>query len=118
MGGISMNWRKLIYSIVIPVIVGFVFGLFLSIGILTNATVFFFAIALTIAGVLSSTGHGKNGNAPSTITLVSELGDSFHWLFVVKTVIFVLVTGFTVYLAKMIMDKPKEKKEGDKNKTK
>ena len=132
MGGISMNWRKLIYSIVIPVIVGFVFGLFLSIGILTNATVFFFAIALTIAGVLSSTGHGKNGDAPSTITmgflatavtylflsLVSELGDSFNWLFVVKTVIFVLVTGFTVYLAKMIMDKTKEKKEGDKNKTK
>ena len=87
-----MNWRKLIYSIVIPVIVGFVFGLFLSIGILTNATVFFFAIALTIAGVLSSTGQGKNGDAPSTITmgflatavtylflsLVSELGDSFH----------------------------------------
>ena len=121
MGGISMNWRKLIYSIAIPVIVGFVFGLFLSIGILTNATVFFFAIALTIAGVLSSTGQGKNGDAPSTITmgflatavtylflsLVSELGDSFHWLFVVKTVIFVLVTGFTVYLAKMIMDKPK-----------
>ena len=57
--------------------------------------------------------HKKRGK-----TLVSELGVSFHWLFVVKTVIFVLVTGFTVYLAKMIMDKPKEKKEGDKNKTK
>ena len=124
-----MNWRKLIYSIAIPVIVGFVFGLFLSIGILTNATVFFFAIALTIAGVLSSTGHGRNGDAPTTVcmgflatavtylflSLLSELGDSFHWLFVVKTVIFVLVTGFTVYLAKMVMEnKSKEKKEGDK----
>ena len=54
-----MNWRKLIYSIIIPSIAGFTFGIFISIGTLTNAIVFFYGIVMMIAAFLSSTGKGK-----------------------------------------------------------
>ena len=64
-----MNWRKLIYSIIIPSIAGFTFGIFISIGTLTNAIVFFYGIVMMIAAFLSSTGKGKNGDAFSTVIM-------------------------------------------------
>ena len=116
-----MNWRKLIYSIIIPSIAGFTFGIFISIGTLTNAIVFFYGIVMMIAAFLSSTGKGKNGDAVSTvimgalvtgvtylfISMIGELSERFNWMFVVKTVGFILAASLTIYLAKTIMeDKP------------
>lgn len=121
-GGISMNWRKLIYSIIIPSVASFIFGIFLSIGVITNAIVFFYAIVMMIAALLSSTGKGKNGDALSTIfmgvmvagvtwlliSLLGEMGERFSWLFVLKTAGFMLATSFTVWLAKFIMEDKKQ----------
>lgn len=113
-----MNWRKLIYSIIIPSIAGFTFGIFISIGTLTNAIVFFYSIVMMIAAFLSSTGKGKNGDAFSTvimgalvtgvtylfISMIGELSERFNWIFVVKTVGFILAASLTIYLAKTIME--------------
>ena len=76
-----MNWRKLIYSIIIPSIAGFTFGIFISIGTLTNAIVFFYGIVMMIAAFLSSTGKGKNGDAFSTV-IMGALVTGVTYLFI------------------------------------
>lgn len=113
-----MNWRRLIYSIIVPGIVSFIFALVISVGMVTNMSVFLYAICMTAAAILSSTGHGKNGDAPSTlfmgilvgvttyllITVLGDLGGKFSWIFVLKTVGFVAAIAATIYFAKSIME--------------
>ena len=112
-----MNWRRLIYSIVIPVFASIPFGILISIGKVSNLSVFLYAVAMLVAAVLSSTGKGKNGDALSTLLfgglvlltaflLAEILGDirtKFSWFFVLKTVGFMAAAASTVWLAKAIM---------------
>lgn len=112
-----MNWRKLIYSIVIPCAAGLFFGFSINSGNLSNWKVFIFAILMLVASWLSSTGKGKNGDALSTIVMgvlitltvwlffwtVAKLNDDFSWKFAIKVVGLMISASATFWLGKDIM---------------
>ena len=117
-GGTSMNWRRLIYSIVIPSISSFIFVVVISIGTINNTSIFFFFFVMMIAAALSSTGKGKNGDALSTIVMglvvtaamylffmaIGDLGHEFSWSFVLETAGFMATTALSIYFARSIME--------------
>ena len=117
--------RKLIYNIIIPSFASFIFGVLLSVGVITNLVIFIYTMVMTAAALLASTGKGRNGDAPSTLfmgflvglatyLLISVLGDlfaSFHWFFIVKTIGFMIATAAAVVFGRMVMEKGKEDDE-------
>lgn len=120
-----MNWRRLIYSIIIPGLASIIFGMIISISSVTNLSIFLYSIVMLVAAILSSTGKGKNGDAASTLffgllivltvfLLVSIIGDirrAFSIFFIVKMVCFMAATASSIYLAKEIMKKKPQNSE-------
>lgn len=124
-----MNWRRLIFSIIIPGFASALFGLVISIKAVTNLSVLLYAIIMLVAAFLSSIGKGKNGDAPSTLSfgglmvlttvlLISILGDlseKFSWFFVIKTVGFVATIASNIWLAKAIMENKPQNSNPNQN---
>lgn len=124
-----MNWRRLIFSIIIPGFASFLFGLVISIKAVTNLSVLLYAIIMLVAAFLSSIGKGKNGDAPSTlffgglmvlttvllISILGDLSEKFSWFFVIKTVGFVATIASTIWLAKAIMENKPQNSNQNQN---
>ena len=113
-----MNWRRLIYSIVIPSIAGFFFGIIISVGKLTNRNFWVYIVVVTIATFLSNIGKEEEekifstmhmgtlslGRAYLFILIMKELAGRFSWLLVAKLVGFVMLISTDIYLAKTIIN--------------
>lgn len=124
-----MNWRRLIFSIIIPGFASFLFGLVISIKAVTNLSVLLYAIIMLVAAFLSSIGKGKNGDAPSTlffgglmvlttvllISILGDLSEKFSWFFVIKTVGFMAALASTIWLAKAIMENKPQNSNQNQN---
>lgn len=121
-----MNWRKLIYSIIIPSVANFIFMIFISIGVRSNALVLFYAIIMMVTALLSNTGKGKNGDAISTIVMGLIAGGAtwllievlssiqgFSWLFVLKTVGLMFIVAFAIWFGQIIMEDDQQGEDPD-----